>query len=348
MWRGLVSTVCAGLAAVAAAGSQTLADAASRQLLPGDRVEIRCAQDSALHVDRTVASEGSIVLPNLGRVNVAGLTFAGAAAKIAGLLEETRGWTAPRVEIAGLYSPDAWVSVSGVVDHPFSRRLKSEVRLGDLLARAAPAAAADTGRIQVSAYDGRLFVVDAAANPGFRVRPGDRIFVPPASRSSDIVVVGGVWRPGVVAWRPGLTLLDVVALAGGLSPHGRPDAIVVVHDGAERTLSLDRDGGTALQRGDQVKVTPVDHPLFVSVAGVVARPGLTPFREGMTLTEVVQAAGGLKPAIPADMVVVYTKDGGRRVVRRYHWGQVGNGGPDPVLHSDDSVDVYPLGYKGRT
>lgn len=72
-----------------------------------------------------------------------------------------------------------------------------------------------------------------------------------------IAVVGEVRKPGLFGVDPTQTVADVLASAGGLTPSGNGNRIVLVRDGRRRRLRLD-PGEPALmgtlQSGDQIMV----------------------------------------------------------------------------------------------
>ena len=72
-----------------------------------------------------------------------------------------------------------------------------------------------------------------------------------------VPVLGEVQQPGLLPVDPTLTIADVVAAAGGLTPRGDPSRIWLVRDGESARLSLDgaRAGGAPrLLPGDQIVV----------------------------------------------------------------------------------------------
>lgn len=116
-----------------------------------------------------------------------------------------------------------------------------------------------------------------------------------------------VIRPGVFAWHPGLTLKDLVEDAGGLRRDAFLDRAQIVRTAADRAHSVMRvDLGRAL-KGDSlhnVILQPLDavdvasrweledRPM-VTIDGMVRQPGSYELLEGMTLGDLLFAAGGL-------------------------------------------------------
>lgn len=97
-----------------------------------------------------------------------------------------------------------------------------------------------------------------------------------------IAVLGEVRQPGLVPVEPSLTLADVVASAGGLTPDGAPDDIQLVREGETLRLSLlDRSAAEmGLHSGDQVVVGrrswfSRNTPVLISASASVAAAVLT-------------------------------------------------------------------------
>jgi len=118
-------------------------------------------------------------------------------------------------------------------------------------------------------------------------------------RSYRVAVVGYVQKPGVYEVTGERSLLEVIAMAGGLSERaGRTVQISRRHDDRLETLLIDLDRLThdgdlrlnlPMMRGDVVNVPRAG---VVYVQGSVKKPGAYRLREGMTVTQAIGAAGG--------------------------------------------------------
>ena len=96
-----------------------------------------------------------------------------------------------------------------------------------------------------------------------------------------IAVVGEVRAPGLLSVDPTLSLLDVVALAGGTSPDANLNKIRLMRQGEETELSFRSDAGSAqslqdigVQSGDQVYVprkgiTTTEWMLLIQLANLL-------------------------------------------------------------------------------
>ena len=78
----------------------------------------------------------------------------------------------------------------------------------------------------------RVHLARYEAEPSFVVEPLVRI-----------TVSGEVRQPQVATLRPATTVFQAVAAAGGVSPTGRPDRVVLVRGGETRILDLSVPGG---------------------------------------------------------------------------------------------------------
>jgi protein involved in polysaccharide export with SLBB domain len=160
---------------------------------------------------------------------------------------------------------------------------------------------------------------------------GDVVFVP--VRGVRASVSGAVVRPAIYELKPGQTLADLVEAAGGFQPDASLERIAIhrmlppaerapgpaprtvldvrlglaPRNGADPGADRDPFMGVAIPRvsledGDSVVVDSVTAPggsLFVSILGMVRKPGDYPWREGMTLRELVTLARG--PTVGADL-----------------------------------------------
>src|SRR5437870_5232513 len=170
-----------------------------------------------------------------------------------------------------------------------------------------------------------------------RLETGDVVFVPVHGTRAEMS--GAVVRPFIYELKPGETLGDLIKAAGGFRPNadlrrvavhrllpavergpGTPPRAVIdvalsalrspvpgrgekgeVRDGADPSNGV-AIPSVGLQDGDSVVVDSVmalAGQYFVAVAGMVTKPGVYPWRDGMTLRELVVLARG--PRVGADL-----------------------------------------------
>jgi protein involved in polysaccharide export with SLBB domain len=121
-----------------------------------------------------------------------------------------------------------------------------------------------------------------------------------------VTVKGNVWVEGQVGFRPGMKLSDAIRLAGGPKPDVYLDRILVSRTNEDstrvqlRSAFADSTGAVVndlvLQEEDEVRVFSRAGFLptrYVTVVGAVQRPGRVPYREGMTMRDLVLLAEGV-------------------------------------------------------
>jgi protein involved in polysaccharide export with SLBB domain len=144
--------------------------------------------------------------------------------------------------------------------------------------------------------------------PGVPLEPGDSVTVlPVANRLRGYVTIrGNVWVEGQVGFSPGMKLSDAIRLAGGPKPDVYLDRILVSRTNEDstrvqlRSAFSDSTGRVAqdltLQEEDDIRVfsRAVFLPTrYVTVVGAVRNPGRVPYREGMTMRDLVLLAQGV-------------------------------------------------------
>ena len=112
-------------------------------------------------------------------------------------------------------------------------------------------------------------------------------------------VIGQVARPGTYTLRPGVRLLDLLSLAGGVTEAAALKESRLIRPGAspqpvdlDRLLAGDQSMNIALQGGETL-VVPEDLVNVVSILGEVAKPGRFRLRGEMRVLDVLLLAGGL-------------------------------------------------------
>ncbi|MCA0360391.1 MAG: polysaccharide export protein [Armatimonadetes bacterium] len=134
-------------------------------------------------------------------------------------------------------------------------------------------------------------------------------------------VNGFVGRPGVYDMRPGDRLLDLIAFGGGTSTDGRANlkkAFLVRKNSGEHIpidlralLNGDRTQNYVVEDGDTL-IVPEELDNRVIIAGRVQRAGPVPYRENLTLMEVVEQAGKIERRSRLSRVQVFRPLPGRR------------------------------------
>jgi polysaccharide biosynthesis/export protein len=141
------------------------------------------------------------------------------------------------------------------------------------------------------------------------VEGGDVVRVFPVAKKvrNTIVVKGNVWSPGAQGLTPGMTIADAIRLAGGPKPDVYLGTVLVdrlLSDSTRiqlRAVLRDSVGAVVndfpLHEDDVVQlfaVTDFRPDRYVAIGGAVQKPGRFPYRQGMTMRDLVLLAGGLE------------------------------------------------------
>jgi protein involved in polysaccharide export with SLBB domain len=145
------------------------------------------------------------------------------------------------------------------------------------------------------------------AVPGVPMSAGDSVTVlaVPERLRGYVTVTGNVWVEGQVGYTPGMKLSDAIRTAGGPRPDVYLDRILVSRTNEDSTKVQLRSAfadslgqvtdDLVLQDNDEVRVFSRATFLtaaYVTIVGGVRNPGRVPYREGMTLRDVVLLADG--------------------------------------------------------
>jgi polysaccharide export outer membrane protein len=197
------------------------------QLGPGDSVTIQVyGEPNATNV--YVADDGTISVPLVGAIPVAGTTPIEAADRVAKALKDGGFFVDPHVTIVVAQSSSQLVSVLGEVGSSGRYPITPRTTIVDLLAQAGglKESASDVGYVLRNDGNGHLIrypvdlsrlgdnkdVIDTPALLG-----GDSLVVP---RAEHFYVVGEVTAPGTYAIEPGMTVMQAIARAGGINERG--------------------------------------------------------------------------------------------------------------------------------
>ena len=315
-------------------------DPGQRTFKPGDRIQIQCEQDQSLSVVRRVGSDGTIDLPLVGSVRVAARTAEGAAAHI----QETligAGWLENgTIKVESLFTPGDPIGISGAVAHRMELRFVNEPDLKSLLKLASPVANADLSHVFVSHADGSSVELDANATY-LRLLDGDRVVVPFNLGPTTVEVAGGVQSPASVPFHTGLTLGDALSAAGGFTTRADKEKIVVTRRDEPIPASMPRDSGMVLKPGDTVSVSVIEEDKYVAIQGDVVHPGLIDLVTGMTVTQAIEAAGGLKRGGTGGSVTLKNVLDPASKPQRLSLNFIYDKRiPDPVLSADEVIEVH--------
>lgn len=214
----------------------------------GDSVALVVYGKPDLSVTVEVGEDGTILLPLIGAVKVAGLSPAEASALVARRYQDGEFLVNPQVAMTISKAVSQQVAVLGQVGNPGRYPVESRTTVFDLLASAGGKTVdgAETIVLVRTEADGTVVrtPIDLGALadptkdfPTIQFRGGDTLYVP---RAEQIFIYGEVASPGKFPLQPGTTLIQALTVAGGVTRRGSLSRIEIKRrrpDGSFQTLS---------------------------------------------------------------------------------------------------------------
>ena len=228
--RLVVLFVCAGNIALAQTPARP-----EPVLGVGDVVRITVYQNPDLSVEARVSENGQINFPLIGSVTIGGLSIAQAQALIEKRLRDGGFVLRPQVTIQTTQIKSSQVSILGQVAKP--GRYPIEIvgsKVSEMIAAAGGVVPGGADVVTlVGNRDGKpvkmdidlpLVLQQGRADLDVVVENGDIVYI---DRAPTFYMYGEVQRPGQLRLERGMTLMQAMAQAGGLTPRGTERGIKV-------------------------------------------------------------------------------------------------------------------------
>ena len=346
---------------------------ANYRLGSGDLLVLILTGDVEQAYSLDVNREGFIVIPQVGQVHVANLTlkqledvlYTRLSRVYSGVRRGPGARTQFQVSVGRLRNIQVFV-VGDVVRPGAYQMSAAGTVLTALYAAGGPSANGSMrtavirrGDRVVDSLDTYDYLLHGINRSDLRLENGDVVFVPVHGNFTKLA--GEVTRPAVYELRSGETLRDLIQFAGGFGPAAyqarvrihrilAPDirgpgggARVVVDVGPDQ-LSSGGVPAVPMSAGDSVTVLAVPERVrgFVTVKGNVWVEGRVGFTPGMKLSEALRVAGGPKPDVYLDRILVSrTNDDSTRLQLRSAFADsTGRVADDLALQDQDEVRVF--------
>ena len=340
---------------------------------PGDVLVLILTGDVEQAYNLEVTREGFIVIPQVGQVYVANLTMAQLRDQLytrlgrvySGVRRGPRATTQFQVSVARLRNIQVFV-VGDVVRAGAYQISGAGTVLTALYAAGGPTDNGSLRRVEIrrggelidtlDVYD---YLLRGNNRSDIRLNTGDVVFVP--VHAGFVKVTGKVARPAIYEVLPEETLRDVLGFAGGFDPSAYQARVqihrilppaarepggrarVVIDAGAEQ-LAAGAAPPVPMAPGDSVTVFPVAERTrqFVTVKGNVWVEGRVGFSPGMRLSEAIRLAGGPRPDVYLDRILVtrVREDSSMTQLRAAFADSTGRLREDLVLEDQDEVRIF--------
>ena len=239
--KRLVMWVLAGLMTLA----MGWANAADATLGPGDVLKISVYGSPDLGTETRISQSGSITFPLIGQVKIGGLEVPAAERKIAGLLDSGGFIRKAQVTILVTAITSQQVSVLGQVNRPGRFPIEGRRTVLDMLALAGGTSVDGSDTITlIRKRNGNLTketldVVEMMRNGELQrdveLSADDIIYVERAPR---FYIYGEVQRPGAFKLERSMTVLQALAVGGGLTPRGTERGVRIKRRDAQGKIQV--------------------------------------------------------------------------------------------------------------
>lgn len=266
---------------------------------PGDEILLRAWGQVDIDVRTTVDRNGSIFIPKVGDVRVAGLRYQQLRSYLQAAIGRVFQNFDLNVSLGQLRSIQ--VFVVGQARRPGAYTVSSlSTLVNALFASGGPSLKGSMRNIQlkrngqvVTEFDLYDLLLNGDKSKDAVLLPGDVIYVPPVGPL--VAVAGSVNVPAIYELKGKTSLLDGLQLAGLLTPTaaGQKATVERIEDHSVRKVEefpLDTSGlARPLQDGDVVNIIPIS-PRFenaVTLRGNVSWPGRYPWHAGMRISDLI-------------------------------------------------------------
>ena len=326
----------------------------------GDEVNIAVYGASQQNYLLMVQKNGSIMIPDLGPVNVYGLSFKEASAKIKSRLTSIYNGmkgeqpnTFADVSLGSLKG--VMVNVIGEVNVPGTYSLPATASVFNALYLAGGPNENGSFRVISLIRDGKVintvdvyaYLVDGKTQNNVQLRDQDVVMVRPYVNR--VKMEGEFKRTGLFEAKEGEHVSDILRYAGGFTDKAYTHRLDLYRNNS-RMLSVvdvvaDQYGKIVLKNGDSLKAGAITerYENRVSVAGAVYRPGDYQMIEGLKLSGLIEKAEGLKEeAFLERGVITRKKEDLSLEAISFSVRDVINGKSDVELQREDRVQISSI------
>ena len=266
---------------------------------PGDEFLIRAWGQIDIDYRAQVDRVGNIFIPKVGTITVAGIKYGELRAYLKAAIGRVFHDFELTVSMGQLRSIP--IFVVGQARKPGSYTVSSlSTVVNAVFASGGPSNRGSMRRVQlkrgskiiteIDLYD---LLLNGDKSKDAALLPGDVIYIPPVGEV--MALVGSVNSPGIYELKPGDTFGQMLTFAGGLTAtaEGRKATIERIVDHSRRNVEefpLDQGGlARKLENGDLITIRALTarYDEAVTLRGNVVAPGRYPWREGMTISDLI-------------------------------------------------------------
>lgn len=314
-----------------------------------------------------VSRDGTIVVPRIGALTVAGLTFKECKKLLESKFRDYYPDFSMSITMDRLRSIQ--VFVVGEVQRPGTYTIGGlSTAINALYAAGGPRKTGSLRNVKVTRngeppamVDLYAFLIEGRKDNDIRLRSGDTVFVPVIGPVAGIA--GNVRRPAIYELKEATTLGQLLKLAGGVMPTGYLQNVVVERIAGNRrrvikSFNLEDSRGaeghqmaTLLDDGDVVKIYPVNRQMrqVVFLEGHVKYPRENEYRPGMRVKDLIPSYDALlpEPFLPRAEIIRLAPPDLHPEIIEFDLGALldGDASQNIALQDMDRVMVYDVAEK---
>lgn len=277
----------------------------------GDQLLIDIYGASQQRYDQKINSEGRIFIPNIGPIELAGLSVEAATARIKTTLTQIYnglGGSSPntflQLRVGNIRSIQ--IAMVGEVNAPGNYTISSFSTVFNALYAAG--GITENGSFRqikifrnsklINEVDVYQFLIKGDQGSNIRLQDNDVVMIAPVQKRVEIQ--GPVVRPGLFELTGDETLEDLIQYAGGFSNTAYPSSAIVYRTTPTelKIVNINQDQFTSFvpQRGDNYIFGEIltRYENRVQITGALMRPGTFALTEGMGISELISRAEGLR------------------------------------------------------
>ena len=274
---------------------------------PGDQVNILLWGRMSNQLSLTVDRDGKITIPDIGPLQVAGMTFDQMSKYI---ISKTNQIVGTKVDISLGSTRTIPIFVLGDVERPGAYTIGALATITDALMMArGPSEIGSMRRVELRRKDKVVTIFDlydlflkGDKSHDVVLQAGDVVFVPVTGPL--VGIAGNVKRPAIYELKDKFDLQNLFNLAGGIIPSAYTQQLQVeriVKNEKQIVIdindkNLDKVKHFVIQDADLVKVFPIvdfnENTVYLN--GNVKRPGKYAFKPGMRIKDLVKTPDDLK------------------------------------------------------
>ena len=324
---------------------------------PGDKLIVYILGKVEQTIDGTLDRNGRLYIPGVGHVHLLGVPYDQVNPVVKNALRKKYANVDVSVSLKEVKSVKIFVLGDVVKPGAYNLSALSTV-FHALYASSGPTKIGSLRKIKlirnrkvVKVIDFYDYLLNGDRLHDVSLRNNDTIFVPPIGKVAKIS--GAVKRPAIYELKKGETIASLIGLSGGLTMDSYQNHVLFerikknsyrqifsVHFKTPKSM-MSQLSNYKLRNGDSVVISPIEKKIknFVTIKGLVHRPGVYQYKKGLTLQKLINKVRGFEDGAYLNRVEVlrYVSKFKRQIM---HVDLSDKKGQSFVLQDWDIINVY--------